>query len=152
MMRDKDILSLFLIFIIFLIFIYFSLSLFDKITAKESEYVFLKKEEPVIKYEELINDENSFNTYNKHIHTENLGYVNELSSKSFEKTPTKSVDNQFIKTIAKDIPIDSNLCKTGFCPNSKEEKADLPIQNIPACYILDNNKSVKLSDEFIKLK
>lgn len=153
-MRDKDILSLFGIFIIFVIFIYFSLSLFDIIPAQQSEYRFFKKEDPIIvKYNDYIKDVNSFNTYNNEINeitTDNIGFINELSPKTFNKTPSKYIDDLFTKTEVKDIPIDTNLSKTGFCPNSKINKTDMPLPNVPMSYILDKTKSVKLSEEFIK--
>lgn len=150
-MKDKDIISLFAMFFIFLIFLYFGKSLLDNVNTKQKQ-INEKREykEPVqIKYEEHKLSDKSFNTYDNNNYIENDGFVNELLPKSTYKLPTNNFNNQF--TEAKyNIPIDRNLCNKGFKPLSKEYKTDLPLPNVPTSYILDSNKSVKLSEQIKK--
>ena len=151
-MNDKDIVSLFAMFCIFLIFLYFGKSFLENVITSHKPIINyyntdkLYKEPVQIKYEENKLSEKSFNTYDidKHV-INNDGFVNELLQKS-DKISDPYLNNQF-KNIKENIPIDNNLCKSGFKPLSKEYKTDMPLINIPVSYLLDENKSVKLSEQ-----
>lgn len=158
-MKDKDIISLITIFFIFMIFVFFSKSFIGDVETKRVGFSrshcgdgvrCLPNDPLTIKFNKE-KKESCINTFNSDNYVENKGFINELLPKSNYKVPTINIDKQF--TEAKEyIPIDNNVCskKNKYCPMSKEYKTDLPLANVPMCYILDQNKSVKLSNEIKK--
>jgi hypothetical protein len=155
-MRDKDVISLLAMFFIFIIFIYFGKSFLDDVNISQKTINYntnrqvITKDPVVIKYEEHKESERSFNTYSSEEQVETSGFINELIPKYNCKISTNELDSHFIEA-KKIIPIDYNLCYKGFKPMSKEYKSDMPLPNMPMNYIKDENKSLKLSDEFKKI-
>jgi hypothetical protein len=156
-MRDKDVISLLAMFFIFIIFIYFGKSFLDDVdtyqtsTSYNNNRQFINNGDPIlINYEKHKESDRSFNTYSKEEHIETNGFINELISKYNCKLSNDELNNHFIEA-KKTIPIDYNLCYKGFKPISKEHKSDMPLPNMPMNYIKDENRSLKLSEEFKKI-
>ena len=153
-MNDKDIVSLFAMFCIFLVFLYFGKSFLENVAIMENPIInelnnnIFYKEFFQNKSEENKLSDKSFNTYDNTCIINNEGFVNELLPKS-NKICHEDLNNQF-KNIKENIPIDNNLCYRGFKPKSKENKTDMPLPNVPLSYLLDTNKSIKLSEEIKK--
>lgn len=89
---------------------------------------------------------NPINTYNEEIYYSTDGFQNELIPK-YKQFVTDNIEKYFIGA-KKDVPLDySHTCsKSGDCPPSKEQKYDIPMRNVPMCYLKDN-KSTQLSKE-----
>jgi hypothetical protein len=155
-MRDKDVISLLAMFFIFIIFIYFGKSFLDDVNISQKSINYntgrqiITKDPVAIKFEEHKESDRSFNTYSSQENVETSGFVNELIPKYNCKLSNAELDNHFIEA-KKTIPIDYNLCYKGFKPMSKENKSDMPLPNMPMNYIKDENRSLKLSDEFKKI-
>lgn len=89
---------------------------------------------------------NPINTYNEEVYYHTNGFQNELIPK-YKQFVNDSIESYFKET-KKNIPLDySHTCsKSGDCPPSKEQKYDIPLRNLPMCYLKDN-KSTQLSKE-----
>ena len=163
MLNDIDYICLLFIFIIIVVIVYYCRLFSDDvdvsiITNKKNKSMnatsnanILNEDPLTIKYNNLKESNGSFNTYKDNDNINNDGYHNELMQKSNYKELSENVDEQFIEA-KKNIPIDDNLSNYGFCPKSRNNKTDLPMQNINVNYLLDTNKSSKFSEEFIKYK
>jgi hypothetical protein len=92
------------------------------------------------------NINNSLNTYNDESYYDINGFQNELIPK-YKQYISKSFENYFIEP-NKNIPLDhTHICKkSGDCPPTKDQKYDIPMKNVPLCYLKDN-KETRLSKQ-----
>lgn len=98
-------------------------------------------------FDEKNKNQNNFTLYNPDLYYDTVGFQNELIRK-YMHYDNKNIDNYFTEP-DKNIPLDyTYTCsKIGNCPVSKEQKYDLPLKNMPMCYIKNNNKNTQLSNE-----
>lgn len=156
MIKNSDLLLLGLFILLCIIFlIYYPQMVEDVDTTKKQKIV----KEDTIKMsphngnfeiknndKELNNGYNKYNLYDDEKYYDNNGFQNELMAKN--KQYSKSSIDSYFQEIKKEIPYDENyICKKiGDCPSSKEQKNDLPLNNVPMSMLKNMNKNIKLSN------
>lgn len=155
--NNTDILLLGFIIIISLIFFIFYPKLNNNIAIEQKieDNKLLNKNQSNI-HNDIFNEKNNKNvqstiynpisTYSEEAYYDINGFQNELIPK-YKQFVSKTIESYFIEP-KKDIPLDyAYVCKkSGDCPSSKEQKYDIPIRNLPLCYLKDN-KELQLSKQ-----
>jgi hypothetical protein len=157
LIKNSDLLLLGLFILICIIFLMYYPQMVDDVDTTQKQKIV--KEDKIKmsphngNFEMKNNDKNIDNGYNKYnlysedIYYDNNGFHNELMAKN--KQYNKGAIDHYFQEIRKEVPYDENyICKNiGECPVSREQKNDLPLNNVPMSMLKNMNKNIRLSNE-----